>query len=127
MKITIVGLGYVGLSNGILLAQNNKVCFLDVDKYKVDLLSDKVSPIKDEYIEQYLQEKDLSYAATTDKYKAYINADYIVVSVPTDYDETTNTFDTSILKLVVKDAIEISPTSTIIIKSTVNFGSKKFF
>ncbi|AJI53144.1 nucleotide sugar dehydrogenase [Francisella philomiragia] len=122
MKITIVGLGYVGLSNGILLAQNNKICLLDVDQAKVDLLNNKISPIKDEYIEQYLQEKELNYIATTDKRIAYKDAEYIVISVPTDYDDITDTFDVSILKAVIKDCIEISLNSTIIIKSTVPIG-----
>ncbi|WP_150466450.1 nucleotide sugar dehydrogenase [Francisella sp. SYW-9] len=122
MKITIVGLGYVGLSNGILLAQNNEVCFLDINQNKVDLLNSKISPIKDEYIEHYLQEKELNYIATTDMHKAYQDAEYIVISVPTDYDDTTDTFDVSILNAVIKDCIEISPNSTIIIKSTVPIG-----
>lgn len=125
MIITIVGLGYVGLSNGILLARNNEVCFLDVDKSKVDLLNNKISPIKDECIEQYLQDKNLNYIATTDKYKAYQGAEYIVISVPTDYDDTTDTFDVSTLKAVIKDCLEISSTSTIIIKSTVPIGFTK--
>lgn len=122
MKITIVGLGYVGLSNGILLAQNNEVYFLDISQNKVDLLNSKISPIKDEYIEHYLQEKELNYIATTDMHKAYQDAEYIVISVPTDYDDTTDTFDVSILNAVIKDCIEISSNSTIIIKSTVPIG-----
>ncbi|KFJ42571.1 nucleotide sugar dehydrogenase [Francisella philomiragia] len=125
MKITIVGLGYVGLSNGILLAQNNEVCFLDVDETRVDLLNDKISPIKDEYIEKYLQEKDLNYTATTNKHKAYQGADYIVVSVPTDYNEVADTFDTSILESVVRDCLAIASRSTIIIKSTIPIGYTK--
>lgn len=125
MKITIVGLGYVGLSNGILLAQNNEVCFLDIDETRVNLINNKIALIKDELIQKFLSEKPLNYFATTDKYVAYENAEYIVISVPTDYDETTNTFDTSILKAVVKDAICISPNSTIIIKSTVPIGFTK--
>ncbi|WP_265658249.1 nucleotide sugar dehydrogenase [Francisella philomiragia] len=122
MKITVVGLGYVGLSNGVLLAQNNKVCFLDIDEDRVNLLNNAISPIKDKLIEQYLVEKELNYIATTNKYEAYTGADYIVISVPTDYDETTNTFDTSILKGTIKDCLEISPSSTIIIKSTIPIG-----
>ncbi|QUE30741.1 nucleotide sugar dehydrogenase [Francisella philomiragia] len=122
MKITIVGLGYVGLSNGILLAQNNEVCFLDVDESKVDLLNNKISPIKDKYIEQYLADKKINYIATTNKLLAYNNADYIVVSVPTDYNEVTDTFDTSILESVIRDCLAISPSSAIVIKSTIPIG-----
>ncbi|MBK2295523.1 nucleotide sugar dehydrogenase [Francisella philomiragia] len=122
MKITIVGLGYVGLSNGILLAQNNEVCFLDVDESKVDLLNNKISPIKDKYIEQYLADKKINYIATTNKLLAYNNADYIVVSVPTDYNEVTDTFDTSILESVIRDCLAIAPSSAIVIKSTIPIG-----
>ena len=122
MKITVVGLGYVGLSNGVLLAQNNEVCFLDVDNVRVNLLNKKIAPIKDELIQQFLSEKQLNYIATTYKHVAYENAEYIVISVPTDYDEATNTFDTSILKGTIKDCLEISPSSTIIIKSTIPIG-----
>lgn len=122
MKITIVGLGYVGLSNGILLGQYNDVCFLDIDQSKIDKLNQKQSPIKDEYIELYLKEKKLNYTATTNKHLAYTNAEYVIISVPTDYDEITDTFDTSILKRVIKDCLAISPNTTIIIKSTIPIG-----
>ena len=125
MKITIVGLGYVGLSNGILLAQNNEVCFLDIDDIRVNLLNNKIAPIKDELIQKFLSEKQLNYFATIDKYIAYENAEYIVISVPTDYDDTTDTFDVSILKAVIKDCLKTSLSSTIVIKSTVPIGFTK--
>lgn len=125
MKITIVGLGYVGLSNGILLAQNNEVCFLDIDDIRVNLLNNKIAPIKDELIQKFLSEKQLNYFATIDKYIAYENAEYIVISVPTDYDDTIDTFDVSILKAVIKDCLKTSSSSTIVIKSTVPIGFTK--
>lgn len=125
MKITIVGLGYVGLSNGILLAQNNEVCFLDIDDIRVNLLNNKIAPIKDELIQKFLSEKQLNYFATIDKYIAYENAEYIVISVPTDYDDTIDTFDVFILKAVIKDCLKTSSSPTIVIKSTVSIGFTK--
>ena len=122
MKITIVGIGYVGLSNAVLLAQNNIVTAVDVIKEKVDLLNSKKSPIVDKEIEEYLSTKKLNLIATTDIYKAYKDAEYVIISTPTNYDSEKNYFDTSTVEDVIIKVLEINPQATIIIKSTVPVG-----
>lgn len=120
--ITVVGTGYVGLSLAILLAQHHKVYALDICQEKVDLINARKSPIQDEYIELYLQTKELDLTATLDEKLAYSNTDYVIIAVPTNYDTEKNYFDTSMVEQVIKEAVKYNPTATIIIKSTVPVG-----
>lgn len=122
MKIAVAGTGYVGLSNAILLSQHNEVFATDIIQAKVDLINSKKSPIVDKEIEEYLANKKLNLTATTDAKLAYNDADFIIISTPTNYDPEKNYFDTSSVEAVLKLVKEINPEATVVIKSTIPVG-----
>lgn len=123
MKITVAGIGYVGLSLATLLSQSNEVIALDVIKEKIEKVNNRISPIKDEYIEKYFQEKKLNLKATLDWKEALKDADYVIISTPTNYDEVTNFFDTSLVEDIIKKVKKIdNPKTTIVVKSTIPVG-----
>lgn len=122
MNITIVGTGYVGLSNAVLFAQQHTVIALDIDENKINKINHRQSPIDDKEIENFLARKELDLYATTDKVQAYKNADYILIATPTNYDTDTNSFDTSSVEAVIKDVLATNADALIIIKSTIPVG-----
>lgn len=125
MKITVVGTGYVGLSNAVLLSQHNEVTALEIIEEKVELINNKKSPIVDKEIEEYLAIKELDLTATTDKTIAYQDAQYVIIATPTNYDDKRNYFDTSTVEGVIEDVLKYNPKATMIIKSTVPVGYTK--
>jgi UDPglucose 6-dehydrogenase len=122
MKITVAGAGYVGLSNAILLAQHNEIIALDIIQEKVDMINNKKSPIIDKEIEEYLSTKELKLVATTDNYKAFKDAELVIISTPTNYDPEKNYFNTRSVEAVIANVLSINSEATMIIKSTVPVG-----
>lgn len=122
MKIAVAGTGYVGLSIATLLAQHNEVVAVDIIPEKVDLINNKKSPIQDDYIEQYLAEKELNLRATLDAREAYAEADFVVIAAPTNYDSQKNFFDTSAVEMVIDLVLDVNPDAIMVIKSTIPVG-----
>ena len=122
-NITVVGMGYVGLANAVLLAQHNEVRALEIMEEKVNLINDRIPPIEDSEVEKFFQTKELNLTATTDKEEAYgNNPEFVVIAAPTNYDEKTNYFDTGALESVIEDVLKYAPNATMIVKSTVPVG-----
>lgn len=122
MRITVAGIGYVGISNAVLLAQHNEVISLDIIQEKVDMINNKKSPIIDKEIEEYLATKELNLTATTDAYKAYKDAEYVIIATPTNYDPEKNYFNTRTVEAVIANVLSINPEAVMVVKSTVPVG-----
>ena len=122
MKIVVVGIGYVGLANAVLCAQDHEVCAVDIDKARVDMVNNRISPVIDTKVSEYFREKELNLSATDDLDMAVAGADFIVIATPTNYDEKVNYFDTSTVESVVGQLMEINKTAIIVIKSTIPVG-----
>ncbi len=125
MKITVAGAGYVGLSNAVLLAQHNEVITIDIIQEKVDMINNRKSPIMDKELEEYLSTKELNLTATTDNYKAYKEADFVIISTPTNYDPEKNYFNTRSVEAVIASVLSINPHAVMVVKSTVPVGYTK--
>ena len=122
MKIAVAGVGYVGLSNAVLLSQYNHVVAFDISEERVDMVNRRISPIVDDEIERYLKEKELDIVATTNAEEAFFDAEFVIVSTPTDYDPNKSYFDTSSVESVIETVLTVNPSVTIVIKSTVPVG-----
>ncbi len=122
MKIAVAGVGYVGLSNAVLLSQYNHVVAFDISKERVDMVNGRISPIVDDEIERYLKEKELDIVATTNAEEAFSDAEFVIVSTPTDYDPNKSYFDTSSVESVIETVLTVNPSATVVIKSTVPVG-----
>src|SRR5699024_3924213 len=125
MKITVAGTGIVGLSNAVLLAQNNEVIVLDIIQEKVDQINNNQSPIVDNEIEDYLATKELNLKATTDSEEAFKDAEFVIISTPTNYGPEQNYFDTSSVETVIQNVLDVNLEATMVIKSTIPVGETK--